>query len=98
MCGKISLGADCVEKLQNLKIENMRREQMDSENQMGLRARGDRVAQKCRRLNLAEPLASKTASRGKEKNFADFAKNGVFQHNRRKPDLRCGSTVSESAA
>jgi hypothetical protein len=31
--------------------------------------------------NLAELLASKSWSRRTGKNFTDFAKNGVFQHN-----------------
>lgn len=34
------------------------------------------------KANLAEPPASKTSSRGKAKNLADFAKNGVFQQYR----------------
>jgi len=48
------------------------------------------LAHERQKTNLAEPLVSKSWLRCTDKNFADFAKNGVFQHNRRIADIRCG--------
>ena len=48
------------------------------------------LAHERQKTNLAEPLVSKSWLRCTDKNFADFAKNGVFQHNGRKADVRCG--------
>ena len=67
--------------------------------------RRSELAHKRQKTNLAEPLVSKSWLRYTDKNFADFAKNGVFQHNQpkatdvarrgdgdsgRKAVLRCG--------
>jgi hypothetical protein len=40
------------------------------------------------KANLAEPLALKGWSRCTDKNFTDFAKNGVFQQYRLEGDTR----------
>ena len=39
------------------------------------------LAHERQKTNLAEPLVSKSWLRCTDKNFADFAKTGVFQHN-----------------
>jgi hypothetical protein len=43
--------------------------------------RRSELAHERQKTNLAEPLVSKSWLRCTDKNFADFAKNGVFQHN-----------------
>jgi hypothetical protein len=49
------------------------------------------LAHELQMANWAEPFASRNSSRCTDKNFADFAKNGVFQQNKPKADMaeRC---------
>ena len=51
--------------------------------------RRSELAHERQKTNLAEPLVSKSWLRCTDKNFADFAKNGVFQHNRHTAAVRC---------
>jgi len=46
--------------------------------------RRSELAHERQKTNLAERLVSKSWLRCTDKNFADFAKNGVFQHNQPK--------------
>jgi hypothetical protein len=58
-----------------------RKEPVKPKSQMRSAIRRSELAHERQKANLAEPLASNISSRGTDKNFADFAKNGVFQQN-----------------
>ena len=58
--------------------------------------RRSELAHERQKTNLAEPLVSKSWLRCTDKNFADFAKNGVFQHNRLVAAVRCTMHIVKS--
>ena len=65
-----------------------RKEPAIPKSQMGSAIRRSELPHERQKANLAEPLASKSWWRRTDKNFTGFARNGVFQQNRRKPDFR----------
>ena len=82
-------GADCVEKLRILDAAIFRKEPLMPKSQMRSVMRRSEMAHERQKTNLAEPLVSKSWLRCTDKNFADFAKNGVFQHNQPKILIFC---------
>jgi hypothetical protein len=88
--------ANCVEKLRILDAAIFRKEPVKPKSQMISAMRRSELMHEGQRANLPEPLASKIPSRRTDINFADFAKNGVFQHNRLTADLRCVCTTEKT--
>ena len=80
-CSECPVSADCVEKLRILDAAIFRKEPLMPKSQMRSVMRRSELAHERQKTNLAEPLVSKSWLRCTDKNFADFAKNGVFQHN-----------------
>lgn len=74
--------ADCVEKLRISDAVIFRKEPVKLESRMISAMRRIELAHERQMANWAEPFASRNSSRCTDKNFADFAKNGVFQQNR----------------
>lgn len=74
--------ADCVEKLRISDAVIFRKEPAIPKSQMRSATRRSELGYEWQKTNLAEPLASKSWLRRTGKNFADFAKNGVFQQYR----------------
>ena len=79
---------DCVEKLRILDAAIFRKEPLMPKSQMRSVMRRSELAHERQKTNLAEPLVSKSWLRCTDKNFADLAKNGIFQHNRLTAGLR----------
>jgi len=80
-CSERQLSADCVEKLRISDVMIFRREPEIGKSQVISAMRRSELPHERQKTNLAELLASKSWSRRTGKNFTDFAKNGVFQHN-----------------
>jgi hypothetical protein len=76
--------ADCVEKLRISDAVIFRKEPVKLENRMRSAMRRIELAHERQKANWAEPFASRNSSRCTDKNFAYFAKNGVFQQNNQK--------------
>ncbi len=83
------LWADCVEKLRISDAVIFRKEPAIPKSQMRSATRRSELGYEWQKTNLAEPLASKSWLRRTGKNFADFAKNGVFQQYRLLEAIRC---------
>ena len=78
--------ANFVEKLRISDVANFRKEPVIQKCQMKFAMRRSELPRERYRVNLAEPLASKCWSSCKDKNFTDFPKNRVFQHNLREDE------------
>jgi hypothetical protein len=79
--GSRPLLADTVEKLRISDVVIFRKEPVIGKSQVISAMRRSELPHERQKTNLAELLASKSWSRRTGKNFTDFAKNGVFQHN-----------------
>lgn len=83
--------ADFVEKLRISDVVIFRKVPVIPKSQMRFAMRRNDLPHEPQKANLAEPLALKSWSRCTDKNFTDFAKNGVFQQYRPRVTLFYGA-------
>lgn len=76
------LRAYFVEKLRISDVVFFRKEPVIRKSQMRSAMRRSELPHERQKTNLTEPLGSKSWLRRTDKNFTDFAKNGVFQQYR----------------
>jgi hypothetical protein len=81
-CSESRQRADCVEKLRISDGLIFRKEPVIPKGQMRIAIRRSELPHEPQETNLAEPLTAKGWLRCTDRNFTDFAKNGVFQQYR----------------